>query len=335
MAAKRRKIRPIAIATAVAVAGLLSYAALVLLSNPPASRDVAFGVTFSKKHASSLGLDWKEAYLALLDDLGVRLIRLPVYWDEVEPEPGRYRWEDLDWMLKEAEDRGAKVILVVGRKVPRWPECHEPAWTGPLEEREIETALLRLIEEEVRRYAGSPAVRRWQVENEPLFRFGECPPPDRGLLEREVELVRSLDGRPIMLTDSGELSTWIPTAALADALGISMYRMVWNKHLGFLFWPVTPAYYSERIRFIRHFTDEVLISELQAEPWFPKPVEETPLEEQYASMDPDRLRGNVDFARRTGAGEVYLWGAEWWYWLKRRGETAFWEAVRPLFRGTL
>ena len=33
--------------------------------------DVALGITFSSRYASDLGLNWKETYLALLDDIGV------------------------------------------------------------------------------------------------------------------------------------------------------------------------------------------------------------------------------------------------------------------------
>lgn len=191
---------------------------------------------------------------------------------------------------------------------------------------------MRLLENEIRHFSDALSVKRWQVENEPLFRFGECPPPDRELLKREVELVRSLDARPIMITDSGELSTWLRTATLADTLGISMYRLVWNRHLGFLFWPLTPRFYSERIGFISALVDEVVISELQAEPWFSKSFEDTSLEDQYETMNINRFRGNVDFARRTGASEVYLWGVEWWYWVAEKGDTHFLQEAGKIFR---
>lgn len=312
--------------------GFAGYFALVLKFNPPPSETVKIGVTFSSKYAEELGLDWREAYLAILDDLGARHLRIPIYWDRVEAAPGDFDWSEIDWMLDEAHDRGAEVLLVVGRKVPRWPECHEPTWLKGAEDPEREGRLLAFLEAEVRRYAVHPAVVRWQVENEPLFRFGECPPPDRDLLRREVDLVRSIDARPIVLTDSGELSTWLGTAPMADILGISMYRLVWNRHLGFLFWPLTPRYYSERIGFVSPLVQEVIISELQAEPWFGRPFEETPIAEQYETMDISRFRENVDFARRTGAAEVYLWGGEWWLWLETQGDIRFKTEAQKLFR---
>ncbi|HJV32860.1 MAG TPA: hypothetical protein VJ694_02425, partial [Patescibacteria group bacterium] len=133
-----------------------------------------------------------------------------------------------------------------------------------------------------------------------------------------------------MVTDSGELSTWIRTASLGDVLGISMYRLVWNKYVGELYWPVSPLYYTDRINLLSPVVKNVIVSELQAEPWFRKPVAETPIDEQFEQMDPDRLRGNVDFAASTGASEIYLWGVEWWYWLKTQGHDELWKAARGL-----
>jgi len=290
----------------------------------------AFGVTFSAKYARELGLDWRAAYLATLDDLGVRHLRIPIYWDEAEPERGRYAWDDIDWMLDEAGKRGAGVTLAVGRKTPRWPECHVPGWAAALDEERQQERVLAFLEAEVLRYRAHPAVKVWQVENEPLFHFGRCPPPDREFLKREILLVRGLDTRPIMVTDSGELSTWIRTASLGDVLGISMYRLVWNKYLGELYWPVSPLYYTDRINLLSPVVKKVIVSELQAEPWFRLPVAETPLDEQFAQMDPERLRGNVEFAVSTGASEIYLWGVEWWYWLKTQGHDDLWDAARGL-----
>jgi hypothetical protein len=40
---------------------------------------------------------------------------------------------------------------------------------------------------------------------------------------------------------------------------------------------------------------------------------------------------NVEYARRTGATRIYLWGAEWWlYQLERFGDGRWLEAVREV-----
>jgi len=325
---RRRRAVILVASVLVALAGFAAWRRFdAARQAPPPS----MGVTFSTKYAKELGLDWREAYLATLDDLGVRKLRIPVYWDEVEAVRGTRDWSDVDWMLEEASKRGADVILAVGRKTPRWPECHVPGWAARLDEKRQREEVLDFLEREVLHFTTFPAVRVWQVENEPLFHFGKCPPPDREFLKREIDLVRGLDARPIMVTDSGELSTWIRTASLGDVLGISMYRLVWNKYLGELYWPVSPLYYTDRINLLSPVVRSVIVSELQAEPWFRAPVDETPIDEQFAQMNPERLRGNVEFATSTGASEIYLWGVEWWYWLKTRGHDELWLAARGLF----
>jgi hypothetical protein len=148
-------------------------------------------------------------------------------------------------------------------------------------------------------------------------------------------LVKSLDAtRPVQVTDSGELSTWLRTASLGDQLGISMYRLVWNKYLGELYWPVTPMYYTERLDAISPVVKKVVVSELQAEPWFRKGVFDTPLAEQFDTMDTSRLTENVNFAEHVGVSEIYLWGGEWWYWLKTtQNHPEFWDLARKLYNG--
>jgi hypothetical protein len=318
------------------VFGLAVFFVITRLEYRPAqSQKAVLGMTFSTQYAKSLKLDWRQTYLAMLDDLKIRRFRIPVYWDEVEAKPGVYDWSDYDWMLTEASKRGAMVTLAIGRKVPRWPECHAPGWAKAQAEPEQQTLILKLLKAEVGHFAASSAVSVWQVENEPLFQFGDCPPPDRDFLKQEIELVKSLDpARPTQVTDSGELSTWLRTATLADQLGISMYRLVWNQYLGELYWPVTPMYYTERLNAISPAVKRVIVSELQAEPWFRKGVFDTPLAEQFDSMSTSRLTENVSFAERVGVPEIYLWGGEWWYWLKTtQNHPEFWDLARKLYNG--
>ncbi|MFC1598078.1 cellulase family glycosylhydrolase [Patescibacteria group bacterium] len=294
-----------------------------------------FGVTFSTKYCTELGLDWKEVYIQTLDDLGVRLLRIPVYWDEIEKEQGVYQLADVRWMLDEAAKRDAEVILAIGRRVPRWPECHPPLWTKPLSEEDIQEAELLMLESVVYEFIGHPVVKSWQVQNEPLFSvFGECPQPDEAFITSTINLVRELDpDRPIMVTDSGELSTWVRTAGLADVLGISMYRVTWNSFWGYFYYPLPPSHYSKKAEIIAPLVDDVVVTELQVEPWVPSTILTTQLDEQYRSMNVKRFENNIDYVRRTGFSEVYLWGVEWWYWLHQmQNDTTMWNAGRKLFQ---
>lgn len=294
-------------------------------------KPVALGATFSKKYAESLGLDWKETYLAMLDDLKVKRLRIPAYWDDIEPEPGVYNFSIVDWQLQEAAKRGVTVILAVGRKLPRWPECHAPAWTEGTPESLLRAKILTMVQTVVEHYRDNPTIVQWQVENEPFFKFGHCPEPNRALLEQEIAVVRVLDSRPIVISESGELSTWLNAASLADVLGISTYRIVWDKYLGYFFWPITPRYYISRAEAVRTLVGSVIITELQAEPWVTGAITHEPIESQLKLMNAKRLEDNVAFARRIGFTEAYLWGVEWWYWLKKQGHPELWEAGKKLY----
>ncbi len=293
---------------------------------------IGLGATFSVPYAQQLGIDWREAYEAVLDDLGVKRLRLPAYWNMIEPEKGEMDFTGLDWQISEAEKRNVQVILAVGRKLPRWPECHVPKWATEISEGEQQAILLKNIETIVRRYADSTSVIAWQVENEPFFSFGVCPPPNREFLEQEIALVHSLDSRPVVVTESGELSTWIRAASVTDILGLSVYRVVWNDFIGYFHWPITPSSYRDRWLAVSPLAEGAFISELQGEPWSAGRIEEMSLVEQEKRMSPARLRSNVDYARRTGFAEAYLWGVEWWYWAKQNGYPEIWDEGRRLFQ---
>ncbi|MEK9152212.1 MAG: beta-galactosidase [Patescibacteria group bacterium] len=296
-------------------------------------KEVAFGATFSKKYAEFLGLDWKTVYAALLEDLQVKKIRIPAYWDDIEPEPGVYSFSTVDWQIDQAERHGATVVLAIGRKLPRWPECYSPQWAKGLDESLLKTRILSMIEAVVKHYKKRAIITAWQVENEPFFAFGECPPPDRDFLKHEVAVVRALDFRPVIITESGELSTWLDAAGIADIVGISTYRTVWNRFVGYFYWPITPSAYQRRADQVNSLVDKIIITELQAEPWFGSSTASTsPLADQLKLMNPDRLAQNISFARRIGFSEVYLWGVEWWYWLKQNGHPEMWDAGRTFLR---
>ena len=294
--------------------------------------DIQWGATFSKFFAVKMGLNWQETYLAILDDLKVKALHLPIYWEDIEPREGSFVFNDYDWMIDEAEKRDVKLILVIGRKLPRWPECHEPDWIKNQELLIKNQELLEYIEKTVVRYRDLKNLYAWQIENEPFLPFGECPELDVGLLEKEINLVRSLDAEhPIIITDSGELSVWLRAAKRADIFGTTMYRIVWNEKTGYIKYPLPPKFFWLKANFVRLFFPKkpIIVSELQAEPWGHKMLYESSLEEQAKSMNLKQFNENIDYARKVGFPEVYLWGAEWWYWLKtKHSQPEIWEAAK-------
>lgn len=324
------------------LAGFLYF----FVDSPGPAEDIAWGVHFSQKHAQYLGLDWRKAYLSLLDDLGVSDLRLSVYWDITEPADDRYEFADLDWQLERISERGIPVLLIVGMKLPRWPECYIPSWASGLDEKNQQEELMEWLGQVILRYKDNRAIWAWQVENEPFFRFGQCPARDTEFLKREVELVRSLDDRPIVVTDSGEWSFWFTTAGIADIPGTTMYKRVWfsfpdflktlflDKWTGFyVYYPFPPKFYQAKADLVgRVFHKEVIVTELQAEPWGPVLLYELPVEEQSKTMDLEKFKEMIEFARKSGFSRFYLWGSEWWYWMKTvQNDSRIWDEAGKLW----
>ncbi|MBI3671195.1 hypothetical protein HY249_00165, partial [Candidatus Azambacteria bacterium] len=65
-----------------------------------ATGNTKWGITFSHTFAKQSGFDWEEIYIAMLDDLKPQILRVPVYWPEVEKEEGKMNFEDYDFMIR-------------------------------------------------------------------------------------------------------------------------------------------------------------------------------------------------------------------------------------------
>ena len=298
-----------------------------------ASNPDFFGVTFSKKYATEIGLNWKELYFAILDDLKVKHLRLPIYWDEIEKEKGVFDYSDYDFMISEGSKRNVDFVINIGWRLPRWPECHAPSWTNQEDITEIQARTLVMLEKTVKRYKDNPAILYWQVENEPfLDTFGICPPSDEAFFAKEVALVKSLDKRPVIVSGPGELNMWRQEAKYGDIFGTTMYRVVWNKVIGYMRYPIPAWFYPLKAWFVGIPADKRIIAELQAEPWVPqgKIVYLSPGEAQY-SFSLDQFKSNLQYALDTKFKKAYLWGVEWWYWQYKHGDKSFWDLARTLF----
>ena len=306
------------------------------IGRAPKTEEITWGVNFSQKHTVNLGLDWKETYLAILDDLNVKNIKLITHWDWIEWEKDEFHFDELEWQIQEAEKQGAKLILVIGMKTGRWPECHIPEWAENLDKEQQQERILELIKKIVLRYENSDSIWAWQVENEAFFPFGECTWRDKNFLKEEIDLVKSLDSkqRPIIISDSGELSTWFKVAPLGDILGTTLHRTVWFKELkSYISWPFLPVYYWRKAQIIKKiFSKEVICVELQTEPWGPKLLYDVPVEEQRKTMNLEQFQKNIRFAKNTGLDTFYLWGAEWMYWMKEtQNSPEIWNEAKKLF----
>lgn len=316
---------------------LLAVSVLVLMQKPIPEK-ITYGMSFNTLYANELGLDWKETYDAILDDLGVRNLRLAAHWPMVEPVQGNFNFTELDYQIAKAESVGARVILAVGRRLPRWPECHVPTWARILDQEDRNARQLIYMKAVVERYKNSPAVIYWQVENEPFlsaFAFEHCGPLDTDFLDKEIALVRELDSsRQIIVTDSGNLGTWHGAYKRGDIFGTSVYVHFWNPDLGQFRTLLPAATYrvKDNSMALIYGRKESFLIELSAEPWLVAPVLEVPLAVQFTRMDIEKFRDILSYAKETRFSNQYLWEAEWWYWLKKNGNEDFWEEGKSLYK---
>lgn len=309
---------------------------LYLNSPSPSADKLTYGVSFSRFHADELGLDWKETYLAILNDLRVKNFRFSAHWPLTEPEDGKYNFSELDFQIREAQKIGASVILAVGRRLPGWPECHEPDWATNLSKEEKQKQLLEYIETVVNRYKSYDNIKYWQVENEPYLTFFSketCGLLDQDFLKEEIALVKKLDpARLVLITDSGEFGSWFKAYKRGDIFGTSMYLHIWNRIIGPFRYPITPAFFRIKYSLSRMIFGEkpAVVIELSTEPWLLQPIIKTPIQTQLQRMGIDKFNEMIRFSSETGFDTFYLWGAEWWYWMKLKGHDEFWLRAKDL-----
>lgn len=324
----------------IAVAAVVGIGVLALLAGAlayrPAPEHIEYGATFSQFFAEELGVDWIDVYQAALDDLKIRKFRLVAYWPLIEPQRDVYDFSDLDYQITEATARDAEVILAIGRRLPRWPECHTPTWVGTMPWEEQKMELRQYLTAVVERYKDEPAITMWQVENEPYLHAYAghiCGELDEEFLKEEVALVKRLDpSRPVLITDSGNLGTWYKPYSVGDAFGTSVYVHFWTPELGQFRTVQPPALYRLKTNLMRLWGEKPsLLIELSGEPWLVEPVTKVPIETQLTRMDLDKFRDIVSYAEATRFDQQYVWGVEWWYWMRERGHGELWDYARTLF----
>ncbi len=324
-------------AVVVLVKSVIIAAVVFYLAQKPEPETITYGMSFNTLYAQELGLDPKETYDAILDDLQVRHLRLAAHWPMIEPVSGVYDFEQMDYQVKRAEEVGADVVFAVGKRLPRWPECHVPQWLEGLTKEEREARQLAYMETVINRYKNSPAITVWQVENEPfleVFAFEHCGKLDTDFLDKEVALFRSLDGtRPLLITDSGNLGTWHGAFSRGDMFGTSVYVHFWNPELGQFRTFLPPWFYrvKDKVMRIVYGDKETILIELSAEPWLLEPIVDVPLETQFTRMNLEKFEDILAYAEDTRYEQQYLWGAEWWYWLMLQDRPEMWERGKQLY----
>ncbi len=295
--------------------------------------NVILGTSFSLHRAQELEIPKQETLESALQELGFRRFRLMSYWNIHEAEQGRYDFSELDWQFELIGTYGGSISLCIGKRQPRWPECHLPNWAKTLPKSDWRSALYSYIEATVNRYKNHPALESYQLENEALLKsFGYCVDQDfdRTRLTEELGLVRKLDPdhRVIMtLSDSYGLPIRKPKA---DQYAMSLYRNtarggknVQSRR--------PPQFYQLRAALIKLFSgSKPFIHELQAEPWLDQEIAHIPVNKQLELMNPQILKSNLRYGIKTGMSPIDLWGLEWWFWLRTKKAPQMWDTVQEL-----
>ncbi|HTL89525.1 MAG TPA: beta-galactosidase [Leptolyngbya sp.] len=327
-------------------------AALTLpnLLTPPRSKK--FGTTFSQLQCWYLGLDYREAFRAICD-LGFGRLRLCAYWHEIQPQANQFDFTTLDWLLEESDRRGIEVVLAVGMKTPRYPEFHFPDWMRSQYDTKTARVLdqdpaiadltLKMLDRVVDHVKAAPAIRCWQVENEPFttLEITHGRSLSESFVRKEVALVRSRSrsDQKILLTNAITLpygqedddrafraSLW-----LADAVGFNVYTKVpqggSQRYIEALplYWKKLEEWRSQ----LQRWGKESWIAEAQAEPW--ELNELVPVAQlDYPSSSLNQAVSLVDRVQEIGFSPVLLWGCEYWYWQHKQGRDRWWLGMRRL-----
>jgi hypothetical protein len=286
-----------------------------------ASKPFTMGVSFIPDYAQYLGVDPQANFDALLQ-IGVRNFRLVSYWGDIEPQQGQYDFSQLDWEFAKAKTAHAHIILTVGLRQPRWPECHQPSWVDTSQPLQTwHPQLEQFMTKVINRYKDNPSLQSYQLENEYFLKgFGTSTNFSRSRLVSEYNLVRHLDPHHhIIIPRSNNALGWPVGAPTPDEYSISIYRRVWDATLTkrYLEYPFPSWFYGftagwQKLRTGRN----MIVGEFQAEPWPPhgQTIPETPLIEQNKSFNAQRFESEVGYIKRTGMRSVYFWGAEYWYY---------------------
>jgi hypothetical protein len=320
------------------------------------------GISFRPRQAEAFGLDPAAALRTLLAH-PFEVVRLGAYWSSMEPRAGQFDPSELDWQVDAAEQAGKQVVICVGPvKCFGYPEYFVPdhVLDQPLPEHRLVSgrshpALLEagitFARRVVERYRGREVVLAWQVEHEAVDPLGmeHSWRLAASFLRAEVDAVRAADpSRPVVLngflptSTLVRLSQWWRTRYQGDSLTVARQAAnvigvdFYPRHALFNLGPWSAyldgagrAWQQHRWRQLAAWqsggsTRQVIVSEVQAEPWEAVTVPPNPSGATMFSCRPEDVIGNYNrvmrYSRRAGVtcGAYLFWGAE--YWLVRQAE---------------
>src|SRR2546428_14153249 len=98
------------------------------------------GFSFSPKGSELASRDPGSDLRRLLSATQPDLVRLPIYWDAVQPSPDELDFSSIDELLEIVAQHNltaadpTRVVLAIGARNFLYPELHQPPWAGPREQ---------------------------------------------------------------------------------------------------------------------------------------------------------------------------------------------------------
>lgn len=307
------------------------------------------GISFRTPQVVALGLDIRNTLQTLLA-YPFQLVRLGAYWNRIEPEPGLFLTDELDWQIDAAEHAGKQIILCVGPlKTFSYPEFFTPAHhlKQPFPEHtlikpdaypSLLLAAIECIARLVERYKHRQGIVAWQLEHEAVDPLGveHSWRLDATFVEKEAEALRKADPtRPVML--NGFLPTSLPVRLsqwwqthdqgdllalaqrVADIVGIDYYPRhalisVGAKTL-YLDGSGSPWQQGRRKQLFaltRAHGQKLMVSEGQAEPWETVTTPPNPDRQGMYSCLPEQVIANYNTCMRWSRPEASLYAYLFW-----------------------
>jgi Beta-galactosidase len=312
-------------------------------------RSTLLGISFRSPQVAALELNARTTLQTLLT-YPFQLIRLGAYWNRIEPEPGVFYFDELDWQVDAAERAGKQIIVCVGPlKTFGYPEFFVPAHylKRPFPEHtlikpsaypSLLTAATEFITRVVERYKQRKGIIAWQLEHEAVDPLGveHSWRLEVAFVENEIEALRKSDPtRAIMM--NGFLPTSLPVRfsqwwrtrdqgdslavaqRMADIVGIDYYPRHALMSVGSktLYLDGSKSPWQQRRRkqlftWTRAHGQKLMIAEGQAEPWETVTTPPNPYGQGMYSCLPEQVITNYNTCMRWSQQEASLFAYLFW-----------------------
>ncbi|HEY7414863.1 MAG TPA: beta-galactosidase [Ktedonobacteraceae bacterium] len=307
------------------------------------------GISFRPPQVAALGLDM-QATLQMLLAYPFQLIRLGAYWNRIEPHPGSFCPDELDWQIDAAEQAGKQIILCIGPlKTFSYPEFFVPAHhlRHPFPEHtlikpsaypSLLSAATAFIDRLVERYRHRKGIVAWQLEHEAVDPLGveHSWRLATTFVEKELEAVRKADPtRPIMINGFlptsllVRLSQWWRTRDQGDSLAVAQRTAdivgidYYPRHALMSIGPKTlyldgskspwqQRKWQQLFTWARMHEQKLMIAEGQAEPWETVTTPPNPYGQSAYSCPPEQIIANYNTCMRQAQQATPLYAYLFW-----------------------